>query len=199
MKRRQDHYAKLAKEKGYLARSVFKLEEIQKRFQIIRPGLRILEIGSAPGSWSRYALKLLGGRGNLIALDKTEPGFKPRTDKNYRFIRGDLFSPEAGEICAGLGPYDLVLSDAAPATSGNSTVDTQASLEIGFRVLELASNSLKEGGCLVVKIFQGGEEGELLKNLKSRFERARAFKPAASRKESREVFFIGFSLRGLPG
>ena len=192
---KRDYFAQLAKEKGYPARSVFKLQEIQKRFRIIKPGFRILEIGASPGSWSQYCLELLAGKGEMVGVDPVKQQFKPDPGQNYRFIQGNIFAPDIEKICIELGPYDLILSDAAPATSGNRIVDTSRSLEIGYKVSRLASRSLKQGGGLVVKIFQGGEEGELLKSLGSLFEKVRAFKPKASKKGSKEIFFLGFSYK----
>ena len=196
MRREQDHYGRKAKAEGYPARSVYKLMEIQKRFHVLRPGQKILDVGAAPGSWSQYALEELRGKGQVVGLDLQEVGFRSKVSPNYRFFRGDLFAEEVQEQLAVLGPYDLVLSDAAPSTSGMVIQDVQRSLEIVQRVLDLAEGLLKPGGGLVVKIFQGGEEKQVLDRLRAGFGRAQAFRPLASRSESREVFFIGLSYHG---
>lgn len=196
MRREQDYYGRKAKAEGYPARSVYKLMEIQKRFRLLRPGQKVLDVGAAPGSWSQYVLEELRGRGQVVGLDLQEAGFKGKESAAYRFFRGDLFSEEVRERLAGLGPYDLVLSDAAPSTSGMVIQDVQRSLEIVQRVLDLAEALLKPGGGLVVKIFQGGEEKQVLDRLRALFARAQAFRPQSSRSESREVFYIGLSYHG---
>ncbi len=193
--RRKDYYAELAKKKGYPARSVFKLQEMQKRFRIVKPGFRILDIGSSPGSWSQFCLEILSGRGKVVGVDLIKQALFLKSKGNYHFIEGSIFLSNIERRIVDLGPYDLILSDAAPATSGNRTVDTQASLNIGYKVLQIVELSLVRGGGLVVKIFQGGGEGEYLKNLRRKFEKVRIFKPQASRKGSKEVFFLGFGLK----
>lgn len=194
MRRQEDHYSRLARQKGFPARSVFKLQEMQERFRLIKPGARILDLGAAPGSWSQYCLMALGGRGLVVGVDLNEPSFSPPGPggAEFRFLRGDLFAPEIETRLAEWGPYDLVLSDAAPHTSGSHLVDSQASLAIAGRALELAFRLLARGGSTAIKVFQGGEEGELLARMRAGFTRARAFKPEASRSESREVYLLGF-------
>lgn len=193
MKRSQDHFSRLAKQRGFPARSVFKLQEMQDRFHLLRPGHSILDIGAAPGSWSRLCLESLGARTRVVAVDPVEVSFASRYGERFRFVRGSIFDDAVQLTLAAYGPYDAVLSDAAPATSGASLVDTEASLEIARRVLEIASDTLKPGGNLVIKVFQGGAEAELLRRMKGLFARARAFKPAACRRESRETYLLGFS------
>jgi 23S rRNA (uridine2552-2'-O)-methyltransferase len=194
MRRQEDHYSRLARQKGFPARSVFKLQEMQERFRLIRPGARILDLGAAPGSWSQFCLRTLAGRGLVVGVDLNEPSLPPPGPggAEFRFLRGDLFAAEVEARLAEWGPYDLVLSDAAPHTSGNHLVDSQASLALAGRALELALRLLRPGGGAALKVFQGGEEGELLERLRAGFARARAFKPEASRSESREVYFLGF-------
>ncbi len=193
MRRTEDHYSRRARQQGFAARSVFKLQEMQERFRLIRPGARILDLGAAPGSWSQYCLQALAGRGLVVGVDLNEPSFEWRqgTGAEFRFLRGDLFAPEVEVRLAEWGPYDLLLSDAAPHTSGSHLVDAQASLELAGRALELALRLLKSGGGAAIKVFQGGQEGELLERLRAGFARARAFKPEASRSESREIYLLG--------
>ena len=192
MRRTEDHFSRQAREQGFPARSVFKLQEMQERFRLIRPGARILDLGAAPGSWSQYCLQKLGGRGLVVGVDLNEPCFRlPPGPAEYRFIRGSLFAAEVEKSLGELAPYDLVLSDAAPQTSGSAVVDSQGSLELAARAVELACRWLRTGGSVVVKVFQGGEEGTLLQRLRAAFARARAFKPGASRSESREVYYLG--------
>lgn len=196
MKRTEDYYSKLARLKNFPARSVFKLEEIQDRFGLLKTDQKVLDLGSAPGSWSLFCLQRLGSRGSLVGVDLEPTSIKVPQGPKYRFLQGDIFSSEVAGTLVELGPYDLVLSDAAPRTSGSGLVDAQGSLSIVRRVLEIAANTLKPGGTLVVKVFQGGEEGQLLRRMKSLFHRARAFKPEASRNQSRETYFLGFHYVG---
>ena len=191
MRRTEDHFSRRAREQGFPARSVFKLQQMQERFRLIRPGARILDLGAAPGSWSRYCLQTLAGRGLVVAVDLNEPSFQSTPGAEFRFLRGDLFAAEVQARLTEWGPYDLVLSDAAPHTSGSHLVDAQASLELAGRALELALLLLKPGGGTAIKVFQGGEEATLLARLRRGFARARAFKPEASRSESREVYLLG--------
>ena len=192
-RRNEDHFSRLARQKGFAARSVFKLQEMQDRFRLFRPGARILELGAAPGSWSQFCLQALAGRGLVVGVDLNQTSFRPPAGPaaEYRFLQGDLLSAEVEARLAEWGPYDLVLSDAAPQTSGSHVVDTHASLVIAGRAVQLAVLLLKPGGNAAVKVFQGGEEGALLETLRAAFRRARAFKPGASRSESREVYLLG--------
>ena len=192
MERQKDHYTKLARSFGYAARSVYKLKQMNERFRLIKAGSRILDLGAFPGSWSSYALEVLKGRGRVVGVDLQELKSISREKQNWQFIQGDIFSTELLERLIELGPFDLILSDTAPATSGNKTVDCERSLEIGERTLTIAESVLKKGGQLVIKIFQGGQEKQLLDQLRKKFVKARAFKPDASRKESKELFFLGF-------
>jgi 23S rRNA (uridine2552-2'-O)-methyltransferase len=191
MKRTEEYYSKLARLKDFPARSVFKLQEIQDRFSLLKTGQKVLDLGSAPGSWSQFCLQRIGSKGSLVGVDLEPVSFKVPPGKRYRFLQGDICSSEIAGTLGELGPYDLVLSDAAPRTTGSDLVDTQGSLEIVQRAIEIATNTLKPGGNLVVKVFQGGEEGQLLRQMRSLFRRARAFKPAASRNKSRETYFLG--------
>jgi 23S rRNA (uridine2552-2'-O)-methyltransferase len=194
MKRSPDYFSRLAKQKNFPARSVFKLQEMQERFGLFKAGQRILDLGSAPGSWSKYCLQHLGPHGLLVGVDLETVRMQPPAGPRYRFLQGDIFSPEIAARLHELGPFDVILSDAAPRTSGSSLVDAEVSLKIAERVLEIAARNLEHGGHLVVKVFQGGEEGRLLQSMKSIFRRARAFKPKASRSESRETYFLGLFL-----
>ncbi len=195
MKRDRDYYSRLARQKGFPARSVFKLAEMQERFRLLKPGQRVLDLGCAPGSWSCFCLQRLGRKGALTGVDLLEPHFQVPEGPQYRFIPGDLFDPQIETRLRELGQFDLVLSDAAPQTSGSGLVDAHGSLRIARRALEIAAAVLSRGGNLVVKVFQGGEEGEVLREMKSLFQRARAFKPEASRPESREIYLLGLSYR----
>jgi 23S rRNA (uridine2552-2'-O)-methyltransferase len=191
VKRGADYYSRLAKQRDFPARSVFKLEEMQERFSLLEAGQSVLDLGSAPGSWTKYCLGRIGTEGRLVGVDLQPASVSPQSGGRYRFLQGDLFSEAILADLVELGPYDLVLSDAAPRTTGNSLVDAQGSLDICGRALEIAMRTLQPGGHLVVKVFQGGQEGRLLQQMRDHFRRARAFKPKASRSESRETYFLG--------
>ena len=191
MKRSRDYFSRLARQKGFPARSVFKLQEMQQRFRLLRPGDRVLDVGAAPGSWSRYCLEVAGAR--VVAVDLVAVSLEARHGDTFRFVQGSIFDEAVAERLAAEGPYDAILSDAAPTTTGASLVDTEASLEIARRVLAIARGCLKPGGNLVIKVFQSGEEADVLRRMKNLFARARTFKPGASRRESRETYLLGFS------
>lgn len=195
-KRKQDHYGDRAKKEGYPARSVYKLEEIQKKHRVIHRGARVLDIGAAPGSWSMFAADIARG-GSVVAVDLQEFEL-PENYKNVKIFRGDAFSDEIRGQISPLAPFDALLSDAAPSTSGNKTVDTARSHALAEGCIELAFNLLKPGGNLVVKIFQGGDEKELIDTLRRSWKTVKPFKPSASRKESFEIFLValGFAPGG---
>ncbi len=185
-----DFWAEKARKEGYPARSVYKLDELDRKFGILRPGLRVLDIGAAPGSWSLWALKRLNGSGFLSAVDLQPLGISP-SYSNFYFIRGDLYDDAVKAALAERGPYDLVLSDAAPATSGNRGLDTDRSEAIVEAVLGYADDLLKPGGSVVAKLFIGGGQRELLDRMKASYAGARAFKPEACRTVSFETYLIG--------
>ena len=184
-----DFWAQKAKKEGYPARSVYKLQEIDKKFNLIKQGTRVMDIGAAPGSWSLWVLQRLAGKGFLASVDLQEIGMKSPYD-NFLFILGDLYDPEVRQKLLAAGPFGLVLSDAAPATTGNRVVDQGASEAIVEAVIDYAKDALAPGGSMVAKIFQGGAEADLLKRLRGSFSLARAFKPEACRSESFETYLI---------
>ncbi|HSV55986.1 MAG TPA: RlmE family RNA methyltransferase, partial [Magnetospirillaceae bacterium] len=185
-----DHWTLKARADGYPARSVYKLAEMQEKFRFLKPGMRVLDIGAAPGSWSLWVLRFLKGSGFLFALDLSPLAIKPSYG-NLCFLQGDLYDPSVRSALAKRGPYGLIISDAAPFTSGDRTVDTGRSEAIVEAVIVCADEMLAQGGHLVAKLFQGGGERELLKALRGRFEIARTFKPRACRAESFETYLIG--------
>jgi 23S rRNA (uridine2552-2'-O)-methyltransferase len=190
-----DFWALKAKKEGYPARSVYKLAEIDGKFHLFRPGCRALDIGAAPGSWSLWILKRLAGSGFLAAVDLQALGIAP-PHQNFRFIRGNLYAPEVRSELTALGPYDLVLSDAAPGTTGNRLVDQGASEAIVEAVSDYALDCLVPGGALVAKLFQGSAEKELMDRLRGDFALVRGFKPKACRSESFETYLVATGFKG---
>ncbi len=191
MKGKPDYYWRKSKEEGYPARSVFKLQEIQQKHGPIRPAGRVLDLGASPGSWSLYLLDVLAGAGSVTGVDLNEPDGKLLARRNYNFLLGDFTSEEVDRKIREAGPFDVIVSDAAPSTTGNRTRDTARSAEIARGVLDICERCLVPGGNCVLKIFQGGEERELLARMRRLFGAAKAFKPRASRSDSMETYFIG--------
>ncbi|MBN1243738.1 MAG: RlmE family RNA methyltransferase [Spirochaetales bacterium] len=189
-----DHWTLKAKKEGYPARSVYKLGELQDKFALLRRGMRVLDVGAAPGSWSLWVLRFLKGSGFLAAVDLQKLAISP-PDRNFFFIQGDLYDAAVRAELAARGPYDLVLSDAAPSTTGNSTVDTGRSESIVEAVLDMADEFLAPGGAVVAKLFVGGGERELLDRMKAAYTVARGFKPKTCRSESFETYLIGTGKR----
>jgi len=190
-----DYYALKAQREGYPARSVYKLEEIQQKFSVLKKAGRVLDVGSSPGSWSLYALKFLKGSGFVCGVDLTPPTmaeFPP----NAFFFQGDIFDAVTEATLTGHGPYDVLLSDAAPLTTGNRTVDTGRSYNLCSRVIDLAGTPLlKHQGNMVIKVFQGGDEKELSDRMRALFATVKALRPAAVRRESFETYYIGLGKR----
>lgn len=201
-----DFWSQKARKEGYPARSVYKLEEIDRKFGLLRPGRpagsggaaahgpRVLDIGAAPGSWSLWLLRRLAGLGTLVAVDLQDLAI-PTGTPGFTFIKGNIHDDTVRAALRLAGPYDLVVSDAAPATTGNRLVDQSRSEDIVEAVIALALEVLAPGGAFAVKIFQGGEEKRLITALKGQFSQARAFKPEACRSESFETYLVATGFR----
>lgn len=183
-----DHFTRAAKQQGYPARSVFKLEEIDRRVRLLRPNQHVLDLGATPGSWSLYVTQKIGQQGHLLAVD-IEPLQVPLPD-NATFILGDALSLE-NEALAVYAPYDVVLSDMAPRTTGNRHGDQTRSFELFMRSLAVAEKLLKPGGAFVGKIFMGEDFQNAKKEVKRLFTEERAIKPEGTRSSSYELFLIG--------
>ena len=189
-RRPQDHFGERAKREGYPARSVYKLQEIDRRVQLLRRGQRVLDLGASPGSWTQYAAQKVGREGKVVGIDLNPPriGLPPHVSFQTR----DIFQLDA---VAELGPqsFDLVLSDMAPHTSGQRHRDQFGSYELYMRALEIAGQVLVAGGAFVGKIFQGPELEQARSATRERFKTVRIIKPDASRAESFEIFLVGLS------
>jgi len=186
-----DSYTQRAHKEGYPARSVYKLEEIQKNFSIIRQNDTVLDVGAAPGSWTLYTHReLLKGKGTIISVDLNPLSLNPVPPTVISYV-GDAFSPAIRQKLVSHGPFDAIISDAAPMTTGNRSVDTSRSEWLAENVVRLAAEHLKPHGNLVIKIYQGGGEAEILKQMRTLFAKAKPFKPKACRSDSFELFLIG--------
>jgi 23S rRNA (uridine2552-2'-O)-methyltransferase len=189
-----DHYARKARQEEWLARSVYKLEEIDKRFELIRKGSRILDLGCHPGSWSQYASLKAGPKGEVVGVDLNPP--ERFSAANFRFIQADVFALDPAWLVTEIGPRDVVLSDLAPRTTGSASTDVSRSIGLARRALELATHLLKTGGHFVCKVFEGEDFGLFRDEVASRFGRTKPFRPPAVRKRSREVYIVGKGFSG---
>ncbi|MBO8470131.1 MAG: RlmE family RNA methyltransferase [Spirochaetes bacterium] len=186
-----DFYTQRAHKEGYPARSVYKLEEINSTSRLIKPGDTVLDVGAAPGSWTLYTHRvLLKERGKIVSVDLNPLSLDP-IPPTVTALVGDAFSKEIRARLVEEGPYDAIISDAAPMTTGNRIVDTSRSEYLAEQVVMLAEEQLKTHGNMVIKIFQGGGEQEVLRKMRTIFAKAKAFKPKASRDDSFEIFLIG--------
>lgn len=196
MKEYRDHYFLKAKRENYPARSVYKLKELDAKFRLLRPGMRVLDLGAAPGSWSLGAAEKVGAKGLVLACDiqSTETVFPPQV----LFMQEDVFQRSAAfeARLRELGPFDLVISDMAPRTTGARFTDQARSLELAQEALAVACLHLKQGGSFVVKIFMGPDIQELLTSMRKAFGTVKSFKPKSSRAESKETFFTALGFRG---
>ena len=185
---RADHYTRRAKREGYPARSVYKLEEIQQKFRILHRGMKVLDIGASPGSWSMYTLEIVGESGRIIGVDLKD--LPEIADKRFLFLKGDAFGFELADRIRAEAPFDAVLSDAAPSTTGNRGVDSARSLGLAEGAAELSIRHLRQGGNLVLKLFQGGNEKDLFQLLRNHFKDVKRIKPKATRSESFEIYLV---------
>lgn len=200
-----DRYFKQAKAEGYLARSAYKLLEIQERHGVMRRGDRVLDLGCAPGSWMQVAEKLVGPRGLVVGVDLSPVThrFPPHV---HHFV-GDVFLIDAGQLLGveqnavgrsnpleGVPRFDVVLSDMAPSTTGHG--DDFLSVRLCRRILELVPDVLRPGGVLVMKVLEGEEFPQLLNETRVVFASIKGFKPKASRDVSREMFIIASGWKG---
>lgn len=187
-KRSKDYFYKAAKQKGVVARSFFKLEELDQRQKIFRPGSRILDIGAAPGSWVQYAQEAVGPSGFILAVDLNP--LKISVQSNTTFIQGNILDLSPEYIFSSYGLFDGVISDVAPRTIGNQTVDHTRSYDLCAHVVEIAKKVLKPKGTLVFKMYQGEQTRPLIDSMKTMFQEIKIKKPPASRKESREIYVV---------
>ena len=190
-----DPFVKKAQLDGYRSRSAYKLTELNEKDRLIRPGMRIMDLGSAPGGWSQVAGRLVGAKGRVLATDilPMEP------IKNVDFIQGD-FTDEA--VVAQLldwlggGKFDLIISDIAPNITGIDSADQASSMYFLELALDTVRQTLKPGAIFVAKMFQGSGSDQYVKDLRTSFEKVLIRKPAASRAESREVYIVAKGFKG---
>jgi 23S rRNA (uridine2552-2'-O)-methyltransferase len=191
----KDYYFHKAKEENFAARSAFKLEEMDQRYKLIRPGQQILDLGAAPGSWSQYAARKIGARGKVLGIDLQKITIKM---PNAVFIQADIRDMNLGEVMKQHGfepPFDIVMSDMAPKTTGIRVTDQARSLELCEIALDAARRFLKDRGTFIAKLFHSEDFESFRATLRQEFEKVEVLRPKSTRKESKEVFLVGISYR----
>ncbi len=184
----EDHLTRRARSENYPARSVYKLEEIQNRFKVIKKNDQILDLGCAPGSWMLYAAKQTGKNGRVYGIDLKQIDIK--LPANVSAIQDDILNLNNSFFISENNQFDVVLSDMAPATTGRKDVDALRSFELCNMALKVADDFLTASGNFVCKIFQGNDFNSFQKNVKSRFNNCKIFKPESCRKQSKEIYII---------
>lgn len=190
-----DPYVKEAQKQGYRSRASFKLLEIHEKDRLIRPGMTVVDLGSAPGGWSQVAVKLVGHHGRVIASDILPMDTLAGVD----FIAGDFTEEEVFQQildCLGDRKADLVISDMAPNMSGMNAVDQPKAMYLVELAADMAAQVLKPGGAFLTKVFHGEGFDELLKQLKTRYSKVSTRKPQASRARSRETYLLAQGFKG---
>jgi 23S rRNA (uridine2552-2'-O)-methyltransferase len=184
-----DHYSLQAKKEKFPARSVYKLEEIQKKYSIMKKGDRVLDLGCSPGSWLLYAADMVGSQGRVVGIDKKKVSIK--VPANATVHTGDIFSIDEDLLSSIGNDFNVVLSDMAPNTTGNKLVDTARSFDLCRSAMDIAQSLLVRGGSFVCKIFQGDDFQNFSESVKKSFKTHKIFKPQTCRKASKEIYIIG--------
>lgn len=192
----KDEFVKRAHQEGARSRAAYKLEEIDRRDRLLRAGMTVLDLGAAPGGWSQYAKSRVGAAGRVLALDILPMTAIPGVE----FVEGDLTEQPVLDLLMQRlqgKQVDLVISDMAPNMSGVASVDQARSMGLAELALEFADKTLKPGGSLLVKTFQGGGFNEFHAQMRRRFAKLLTRKPQASRSESREIYLLGKGFKGV--
>ena len=192
-----DPFVKKAKDAGYRSRAAFKLVEIDEKYKILKKGKIVVDLGAAPGGWSQVAVAKVGA-GNVVAIDLLEMDAIP----GVKFIQQDFLTEDAPQKIMDLlqeqtrrDRCDIVLSDMAANTTGDAYLDHLRIITLLEDALTLAEKILKEGGCFVGKLFQGGNSDEIVKILRKNFSKVNYFKPESSRKDSSEVYLVALNFK----
>jgi len=185
----QDFYFQKAKKENFLARSIYKLQEIDERYKIIKKKNNVLDLGCYPGSWLQYISKKVGIEGFVVGVDITP--LENRIASNVSFLNTSVLDLNYEDLKKNCPFYNVVVSDMAPNTTGIKDVDALKSVLLCEKALEIAAMMLPGGGNFVVKIFQGEGFHEYLQKVKVVFKHVRCFKPKGSKKQSREIYILG--------
>lgn len=184
----RDSHTVRAQKEGFPARSVYKLDEIQKSYRILRKGCRVLDLGCTPGSWLLFASRIVGPKGLVVGVDLTPVSIA--IPSNVRFVQHDVLHCDASFLEAIGGPFDAVLSDMAPSTTGKRFVDAQRSLKLCESALTIALQVLKPRGAFVCKLFHGSDFKDFSNRTKAFFGRVSHVRPKTTRKASKEIFIV---------
>jgi len=184
-----DFYTQLAKKENYPARSVYKLKEIDEKFKIFKKGQKVLDLGSAPGSWLKFAARKTGQGGQVVGIDLKK--LEIPIPENSKVFQGDIYEKETIDFLSSFGPYDILMSDMAPDTTGIKYADSVKSAALCEAALYLCQSLLVTGGVFIAKIFQGPDFDNFAKQVLSEFGKRKIFKPKSCRKNSKEIYIIG--------
>jgi 23S rRNA (uridine2552-2'-O)-methyltransferase len=182
-----------AKQEGFAARSIYKLEEIDRRYQLFRPGQKVLDLGAHPGSWLQFACARVGASGLVVGVDLNPLAIEVAPP--IYFILGEVGGPDLDAVTALSATFDAVVSDMAPKTTGIRDVDQQRSLDLARAAWQWAEKLLKPGGVFLVKVFEGPGVEALAKELTAAFRACRRVKPEGSRSASKEIYLLALNRR----
>ena len=191
--KKDEFYTRKAREEKYPARSVYKLKEIDEKYKLIKKGDRVLDLGAAPGSWMIYVSRQIGENGEVVGVDISD--LKISLAPNMIFVQKDVVDLKVEKFTEPKKQFDLVLSDLAPKTTGMKSVDAINSLLLCDKALVIAKLVLKKGGSFVCKIFEGNMTEKFFKEIKKEFKFAKAFRPKAVLKGSKEIYMIGMGYK----
>ena len=194
-KRKKDQYYRLAKIKGYRSRAAYKLLQANRSYGLIRPGDKVLDLGSHPGGWLQIAREVVGPEGLVVGVDIKDVG--PLPYGNVKVLKTDIYADDiVGKILAETkGPVDTVISDLAPSIIGSWDVDHARQVDLARVAFRISKEILRHGGNVLIKLFQGPELKEYQDEAALLFQRSRLLKPKASRPESSEVYFLGLGFK----
>ncbi|MBC7792458.1 MAG: RlmE family RNA methyltransferase [Clostridia bacterium] len=181
-----DHFTRKAKKQGHVARSIYKLEEIDKRWKLLKKGDRVLDLGCSPGSWMQYAVEKVGPSGRVLGIDlkPVQATFPAHAEARV----GDIYALDKATIG---DSYDVVLSDMAPSTMGDHTTDALRSAGLAEQAIAIADSFCKTNGAMVVKVLEGGEINNLVILMRAMFDKVERLRPEATRTRSTEIFLVG--------
>ncbi|MGD8227082.1 MAG: RlmE family RNA methyltransferase [Desulfobacteraceae bacterium] len=188
----EDHYTRRARDEKWVARSVYKLQEIDRRCKFMARDHRLLDLGCYPGSWSQYALEKVGPGGEVVGMDLKAP--ERLSAPNFRFIKADVMTLDLQWLVQEIGLRDTVISDLAPQTTGIKVADTSRSMELAEKAFDISLTLLKKGGHFLTKVFEGEDLKALRNEVQERFDQMRLIRPSAVRKGSKEIYLLGLHL-----
>jgi len=187
----KDHFYKKAKDENFLARSIYKLEEIDAKYKVLKVGDNVLDLGYYPGSWIQYTSKKIGPNGKVIGIDIKPINTKLNSLTNVTVYEKDIFEVNGPSDLDVNNYFDVVVSDMAPNTTGIKSVDQIKSLELVQKVIEILPKLLKENGNFVIKVFESQEAQDYFKSIKNMFQKISFLRPKSTRSVSKEYFVIG--------